>query len=153
MENSHTDNNSNGRVYIHERCKQGTMITGTHWRGLCNPFSQTSGTICSHCQRAFPVKEFMWADTQENVLTYLRRLRSETPVVWRMWFWWLGPLCGAAFIAALLYFIGPVIPMEKQLPAAGWAAIGAFFGIFVTPYAITPWLVPLVTGIRFHEQP
>jgi hypothetical protein len=128
------------------------MITGSHWVGLCNPFSQTSGTICSHCGNAFPVKEFVWADTQENLLRYLRRIRSESPILWRLWYWCFGPICGAAMIGILLYFIGPHIPMKDKLPAPAWGAIGAFFGLFLIPYAVTPWLIPRVTGIRFHEK-
>lgn len=70
-----------------------------------------------------------------------------------MWFWWLGPVCGAALVAILLYFIGPNIPMKEKLPPEAWAGLGAFFGLFVMPYAVTPWLVPLVTGIRFYKEP
>ena len=143
---------SQGRVYVHQKCKQSTMISGDDWVGLCNPFQQTSHTICTHCNNGFPIKEFAWLDTQENVLSYLRRIRRQVPMLWRMWFWWLGPVCGAAIVALALYFIGPHIPMKEQLPAAAWAAIGAFFGIFIMPFAVTPWLVPRMTGIPFHEH-
>jgi hypothetical protein len=144
--------NSEGRAYVHQKCQQSSIISGDDWIGLCNPFCQTSATICSHCNNAFPVKEFVWADTQENVLTYIRRVRRQTPILWRMWFWWLGPVCGAAIVALVLYFVGPAIPMEEKLPAGGWAGIGAFFGIFLMPFAVTPWLVPLVTEIPFHKE-
>ncbi len=147
-----TLDDADGRAYVHTRCQQTTVISGDDWLGLCNPFSQTSGTICSHCNNGFPVKEFEWADTRENVMSYVRRVRRQTPLLWRMWFWWLGPLCGAAIVAVILYFVGPNIPMKKQLPAAGWAGIGAFFGIFLMPFAVTPWLVPKITGIPFHKQ-
>lgn len=142
-----------GRAYVHERCQKSTVISGDDWVGLCNPFAQTGGTICSHCGTASPVKEFAWLDTQENVLKYVRRQRRQTPMLWRMWFWWLGPLCGAALIALVLYFVGPLLPLKEELPRAGWAAVGAFFGVFLAPFAITPWLVPSVTGIEFHRQP
>tara|TARA_R110002073_G_scaffold334669_2_gene524669 strand:- start:15 stop:467 length:453 start_codon:yes stop_codon:yes gene_type:complete len=148
-ETSHTA----GRAYIHQKCQQSTVISGDDWIGLCNPFTQTSATICSHCNNEFPVNEFEWADTHENVMTYIRRIRRHVPFFWRLWFWWLGPLTGAAIIAILLYFVGPLFPMKEQLPAAGWAAIGAFFGIFLMPFAVTPWLIPKVTGIAFHKQP
>lgn len=147
------DLDAGGRAYIHRKCQQSTFISGDDWVGLCNPFSQTSATICSHCNCASPVKEFEWADTNENVMTYIRRVRRQAPILWRMWFWWLGPLSGAAIVALILYFVGPFFPMKEQLPAAGWAAIGAFFGIFAMPFAVTPWLVPKVTGIPFHKQP
>lgn len=85
-------------------------------------------------------------------MAYVRRIRRQTPMLWRMWFWWLGPLCGAAIVALILYFVGPNLPMKKQIPAAAWAGIGAFFGIFLMPFAVTPWLVPKVAGIAFHKQ-
>lgn len=69
-----------------------------------------------------------------------------------MWFWCLGPLTGAAMVAILLYFIGPHIPMKQQLPVAARAAIGAFFGIFVMPYAVTPWLAARMADVTFHNE-
>ena len=140
-----------GRAYVHERCSQSTVISGDDWVGLCNPFTQTSHTICSHCNNGFPVKEFAWADTNENVIKYVRRIRRQVPVFWRMWYWWLGPAIGAAIVAIVLFFVGPSIPMKEKLPAPAWAAIGAFFGIFIVPFAVTPWFVPRMTAIEFHK--
>lgn len=140
-----------GRAYVHQRCRQTTLVTGDDWVGLCNPFCQTAGTYCSHCGKMFSVKEFQWANTHENLLAYIRRVRRRCPMVWRMWFWWLGPLSGALVVALLLYFIGPALPMKQKLPGAAWAALGAGFGLFLVPMMVTPWLVPKATGIAFHR--
>ena len=71
---------------------------------------------------------------------------------WRIWFWWLGPLCGAALGAVLLYFVGPMIKLKNELPPSAWAAIGAFFGLFLAPYLVTPYLAPLAIGTKFHRE-
>ena len=146
------DATARGRVYIHAKCHQPTGITGQDWVRLCNPFAQTMGTYCTHCKTSSSLKEFSWKDSGENLLRYVRRLRSTVPIFWRHWFWWIGPLCGAVIFAIVFFLVGPLIPTKNPLPAEAWAAIGAFFGLFLMPVAVTPWLVPRVTGIEFYRQ-
>ncbi|WP_145384764.1 hypothetical protein [Stieleria neptunia] len=76
------------------------------------------------------LKHFAWQDTGENLQVYVRRLRKKCPFFWRMWFWWLGPLCGAVVVAIAMHGVGPMIPVKNKLPSGAWAAIGAFFGLF-----------------------
>ncbi|MCC9603717.1 hypothetical protein LOC67_24470 [Stieleria sp. JC731] len=69
-----------------------------------------------------------------------------------MFFWWIGPLFGAVLVAGLLYFIGPMIKLENEIEPAGWAAIGAFFGLFLMPFSVTPWLAPRAIRKPFHKE-
>ena len=152
MESLAAERKSQGRLYVHVECERATLVTGRDWIGLCNPFAQTMGTICSHCGRSYGLKHFVWQDSGANLQTYVRRLRKMCPLFWRMWFWWSGPISGAVVGASVLHFVGPSIPVENQLPSGAWDAIGAFFGVFLIPYLITPWLCPHAVGIEFHRE-
>lgn len=143
---------TDGRPYVHDKCNRATVVTGSDWVGLCNPFAQTMGTICSHCGTSASLKHFAWTDTGENLQAYVRRLRKKCPVFWQMWFWWLGPVCGAVLVAVALHYIGPMFPLKNELPPGAWAGIGAFHGLFVIPFTVTPWLAPRASGIEFHRE-
>jgi len=86
----------NARVYIHERCSQGTQISGSDFSRLCSP-GTTIPTICASCKRAFPLREFRWEDTGENVADYTQRLERLLPAEYRAgrqkMNWLAGVLC------------------------------------------------------------
>lgn len=146
------DAESDGRLYVHDKCDRATCVAGNNWVGLCNPFAQTLGTMCTHCRKSDSLTHFAWQDTGENLQSYVRRLRKQCPIFWRMWFWWIGPLSGAVLVAVALYFVGPWIPTKNPLPRGAWAGIGAFSGLFLAPFLITPWVAPRAIGIEFHRE-
>jgi hypothetical protein len=67
------------RDYIHSSCGNVTSINETVLDAICDPFYSTQGTICSACARPFPLDEFAWADTGENIEAYRKRLKSFVP--------------------------------------------------------------------------
>ena len=142
-------NLDDGRPYVHSRCGQATVINEEHFEGLCNPLLACSGTICAHCGKAFSLKEFHWADTEETLNKYRSRMLQYGPPFLRHWRAWLSWLVGAVVGALLGYFVFE----HKNLPPAGMAAACAFTGLVGVPFLVTPLLCAVMCKTKFYEIP
>jgi len=83
-----------GRVYEHVRCGGLTEVTEGDFTHICNPFRPCIETFCCQCSRHVPLNEVNWADTQEVVSAYRKRLRRATPMLIKLWRYGLGVLGG-----------------------------------------------------------
>src|SRR5687767_4346201 len=99
------------RAYTHSSCGNNTIVDDWAFAAICDPYYTTSGTICSACSRPFPLDEFAWADTGENIEAYRKRLKSFVP-----------PEYGKAQALKKLR-----LALFILLPLAGVAIAGAFF--------------------------
>ena len=138
---------SEGRIYTHTRCGTQTGITEEHFEGLCNPLQTCIGTFCASCQKAYPLKEFNWSDTDERIDKYRSRLVRHAPAFLKHWRYWLSWLTGAAVGALVGYF---VIESPK-LPPIQMAATCALVGVFGVPLLVTPVLVSSLCKTKFYE--
>lgn len=62
------------RPYVHKRCGGVTQVGDWAFEAICDPFYRTAGTICASCGHGYPLFDFTWADTGENVQAYRNRL-------------------------------------------------------------------------------
>ena len=72
------------RNYIHDLCGEVTEVGAGDFKNMAAPVPGMLQTICSRCGRAFPVSDFHWEDTGENIVTYYDRHRAKTSAFVRM---------------------------------------------------------------------
>src|SRR5262249_15239220 len=118
-------------VYTHENCGQGTVISGSHFSSLANPFSQVGKTLCASCKEFVDLKTVHWHDTGENVAAYRRRLLRAAPLTLRMFGWLISSLAGAALGAGIGWFCTPKDP-KGPIIGGGTGFLLGF--VFLTPY-------------------
>ena len=102
----HNSNPKRGRVYVHLRCGQPTVITKGDYIGICNPFAGGRGTYCAPCGRPDSLDQFVWADTGETIQDYRQRLREHAPAIYR-WIAFPNSLIFGAFAGAALMAFSP----------------------------------------------
>lgn len=69
------------RNYRHVKCNTETTISGQPFEVMSNPMSDMERTWCVQCNSFFPLGEYEWADTGENVTAYYARLTTKaTPM-------------------------------------------------------------------------
>ena len=61
------------RPYRHKNCGTVTVVNGTEFELLADPFSEMGRTMCSSCNDYFPITEYEWADTGETISDYCKR--------------------------------------------------------------------------------
>lgn len=61
------------RDYRHVQCGTETVISGDAFEIGSNPLSDVTRTWCATCDAFFPVSEFEWSDTGENISDYYSR--------------------------------------------------------------------------------
>src|SRR4051812_10389467 len=83
-----------GRVYVHDRCGGQTRVSGGDYTHLCDPFWPCTGTYCCGCRAFVSLGEVCWADTEEPISAYRRRLRRQTPGLIQAWRYGVGLLPG-----------------------------------------------------------
>ncbi|QDU06127.1 hypothetical protein V6x_58730 [Gimesia chilikensis] len=133
-----------GRVYVHQKCRQSTQVNGGDFEGLCNPFNLCLGTVCAHCGGPRALRTFHWADTGEQLDDYRRRLRTKVPPIYSWWYLWISPLIG--LIAGTI--IGPLFLNNSSLPvAAGSALVGALVMYLI----IGPKLLMLIAPKKYYQ--
>ena len=66
------------RAYVHLACGGQTVVDGSDFRGLCDPLGGLlpTTTYCVHCARQDALDRFAWADTNETLADYRRRVRG-----------------------------------------------------------------------------
>ncbi len=65
------------RTYRHVKCQTETTVTGQSFEVMSNPMSDLERTWCTQCDSFFPLGEYEWADTGENVTAYYARLSTK----------------------------------------------------------------------------
>jgi hypothetical protein len=120
------------RVYVHEACGGTTEISGDDFARVANPFTYVSQTYCAACGTFAGLSRFAWADTDENLRDFRRRMRRKAPLSLKLWAWLFGPLL-AATVCGLIGFL--CAPGQRVGGVLGGAVAGAaFFIAFLTPY-------------------
>ncbi len=61
------------RVYRHVRCDSETNVDGQSFEVVSNPMSSMEQTFCCACNAMFPITEYEWVDTDENLAAYYER--------------------------------------------------------------------------------
>ena len=61
------------RTYRHLKCEQETNISGQPFEVISNPLSDMTRTWCNSCESFFPLSDYEWADTGENISEYCSR--------------------------------------------------------------------------------
>lgn len=106
-----------GRPYVHKKCGQVTLITGSDFVGLCNPFEPCMGTICASCGGPDSTSQFAWADTQEPISEYRARLRAEAPASLKIWNYVISPLVGGGIGGA----VGAALDAKNPAMGTDWS--------------------------------
>jgi len=135
---------SDGRVYVHKKCKQPTQVNGDDFAGLCNPFSLCLGTVCTTCGGPRALKTFYWADTKEPLHLYRKRLRKKVPAFYTYWFMWISPLIG--LIAGSI--IGALFAKENAFLVISGSALA---GLIVMFLIVGPKLLMLIAPKKYYK--
>ncbi len=61
------------RAYRHVQCGSETVVGDESFKVVSNPMSSMERTFCSSCGTMFPIAEYEWADTGENLAEYYAR--------------------------------------------------------------------------------
>jgi hypothetical protein len=134
-----------GRIYIHEKCGEGTRVPDSDFVGLCNPFEPCMGTMCASCGGPDDLKNFVWEETGEKLSDYRKRLRQDAPAFYSLWSWLISPSIGAAIGAAIGIFV------VKDKPALD-GGIGALIGATVMFLFIGPRILSVMAGDYFYSK-
>jgi hypothetical protein len=139
-----------GRVYVHTRCGGQTRVSGGDYAHICDPFWPCTSTYCCTCSGFAPLHEVRWADTDEPVSEYRRRLRAETPGLIKAWRYGVGFLFGGAIgaLVGLLVWLSAQAPRDKIGPFAG---IGGLVGAFVC-YILGTMILNRALGIDYRRM-
>lgn len=101
------------RAYIHLKCGQQTTVDGMEFRGLCDPvaglFEMTAR--CVACDEQGALEGFVWADTNESLPSYRRRIRASVSVVYLAKRWLLS------LVSLLLLPIGLAWAAMRLVPS------------------------------------
>jgi hypothetical protein len=131
------------RPYVHESCGQVTVVSGDDFSRLANPFAVVTGTYCVSCQAMVNLGTVSWADTQEPISKYRRRLRAEAPLSLKLFGWVIGPLGSAALGAGIGWLF---TPNQSKGPI-----IGGVMAFLLTIGFLMPVLASLVWGIDYRR--
>ncbi len=112
------------RIYRHVKCNNDTVVAGNAFKGVSNPLSSMTRTWCSKCNAYFPMSDYAWADTGENLADYYTRHSAKATDLQRF-------LCSKTFMVAL-WVIGFVS-----------AATGSYFLFNQRPLGTKLVLVPI----------
>lgn len=73
------------RTYAHISCHGLTVIGGSDFVRLANPFSVVKATFCAKCSQMDALAAFVWVDTGEDLRTYRNRVRKAAPAALKIW--------------------------------------------------------------------
>jgi hypothetical protein len=65
------------RSYIHNKCGQTTDVDGGDFKNIASPVPGMTRTMCAACGSVFPISEFKWADSDEEIVAYYERYRAQ----------------------------------------------------------------------------
>jgi hypothetical protein len=111
-------------------------VSGQSFEVVSNPMSSMERTFCSTCNAMFPIADYEWADTGENLADYYARHTKNATDLQRF-------LCSKKFMVALVA-LGVVLTdvsvfllianqnlLARTICMFGGLAIGAFLGATV----------------------
>jgi hypothetical protein len=73
------------RTYAHLRCRGLTVIGGSDFVRLADPFSSVKATFCTRCAQMDALAAFAWVDTGEDLRSYRNRVRKAAPAALKIW--------------------------------------------------------------------
>ncbi|MBC8354331.1 MAG: ammonium transporter [Planctomycetes bacterium] len=119
------------RTYRHLQCDQETNVSGQPFEVISNPLSDMTRTWCNHCDSFFPLSDYEWADTGENITEYYSRHSASATQLQRF-------LCSKRFLIILVvvgFILGAVAGFLLFRNDALWLKIVmtpacGFFGVF-----------------------
>ncbi|KAA5541050.1 hypothetical protein FYK55_19330 [Roseiconus nitratireducens] len=86
------------RAYRHVQCDNETVVSGQPFELVSNPMSSITQTWCSDCNGYFPISDYQWSDTGENLSDYFARHTQSATDMQRF-------LCSKKFMV-ILWIIG-----------------------------------------------
>lgn len=137
-----------GRTYVHRKCGQCTQVTGHDFANVCNPFVPAAGTICSACQQGDQFANFKWADTEEKLSDFRKRMREGAPTYLKY------HLAIASGVGTLFIMIGMIIAaLGNQKPVTpGLILFSIPLGFVLGFLFISNLLVTTGIGDRFYSS-
>lgn len=130
------------RAYRHVKCGNDTVVSGQPFELVSNPMSSMEQTQCSSCGAMFPMSDFEWSDTSENISDYYTRYTKDATDLQHF-------LCSKKFMVGIILIAAVMTASGVYLLVAndsiltrlicffGGFMIGAMIGmaIFVTGFA------------------
>lgn len=145
------------RAYRHLQCGNDTVVSGQAFEVVSNPMSSMERTQCSTCGSMFPITDFAWSDTQENLADYYARHSSSATPMQRL-------LCSKRFMVALVllaalptaaacfYLVRNGSILAKVICLFTGLVIGAFIGATVFLQAFAEPIKRKVCGVSDTRQ-
>ena len=90
------------RGYIHRSCGAETLLESPELQAVADPLARMKRTYCAECEGIFPIAEFAWSDTRENISDYYRRYQGQVSP----WQRFLASRLGMFVIAGALVWFG-----------------------------------------------
>jgi hypothetical protein len=132
------------RPYVHDGCGTCTVVSGSDYSHICNPFWPCSGTYCCGCQGFVPLNSVVWEDTGEPVSEFRRRMMSLTPIYVKLWAFGPGFLPGA--LVGGLGGFGLAHMLQKKIE--WWTIVGASIGGLAV-YLIGLAILFMIAGVNY----
>ena len=120
------------RTYRHSKCDSETVVSGQAFEVMSNPLSDMSRTWCSQCNSFFPISEYVWADSGEEITEYYARHSASASSIERF-------LCSKKFLVAsaiIGFAAGAIVGFSLFRNNALWLKIlmtpfVGFVGVFI----------------------
>ena len=140
------------RSYRHINCGSQTIVSGESFEVVSNPMSSMEQTRCNLCDAMFPIAEFEWSDTGENIRDYYSRYSVNATDLQR--FLCSKRLMVAFAVAGAIFTIGGVYILvanddlfTQLMCISGGAMIGAMMGVAVFLHAFANPITRRVCGV------
>jgi len=126
------------REYVHVGCGQITQVTGGDFKNVASPSPGVVKTMCSACGTYFPISEFKWEDTQEDIVSYYARYNAKVPA-------FIHQICSRKLGVALL-----LVGLLAGIAVGVWSgnALGILWGIVI---GIVASLIGMLVGINIWD--
>jgi hypothetical protein len=122
------------RSYLHEKCGQATEVSDSEFKIVASPIPGCRMTMCCACGQHFPIGEFTWEDTGEQIVDYYARHAAKASVLARC----VSSLPFMLTVIALGAIVG------VALGIISWRWLGILAGVLV---GIISVLVGMVAGL------
>jgi hypothetical protein len=141
------------RTYRHVQCGNETLVSGQSFEVVSNPMSSMEQTMCSACGKMFPIADYEWCDTGENLADYYTRHTTSATDLQRF-------LCSKKFMVAVIaffavlaaagsiYLVRNQVLLARVICAFGGLVIGAIVGGAVFLNIFEKPITRTVCGVR-----
>jgi len=140
------------RAYRHLMCESVTVIAEDSFTVISNPLSDMTRTWCTYCDSYFPLSDYEWVDTGENISQYCARHSASASQLQRFLcsktFWIICAVTGfmSGSIGGFLLFQDDALWLKILMtPMCG--LFGVFGGAAVHIDIITKFIVRKVCGV------